>query len=315
MAGRIDVHFHIIPQFYVDAAYAAGAGPAIGRYPAYTPELALEIMDASGIQVALTSISQPGVQFASATAGAALARQCNEYAAELRQNHPGRFGAFGLIPVQDTSTGLKEIDHCLDVLNFEGVCLFASYDGIYLGDPKFDPIFERLNAASAVIFVHPTSHPSAKAVPLSLPHFMLEFLFDTTRAATNMVMSGTLRRYRNVKVILAHAGGVMPYIGWRLSVAPIIDPRLNAMTPEAILAGLKEFWFDVALSPSAGTLHGLEDFVGVDRLLYGSDWPYAKNEVVARALKEMQGVDTYRRAADKIDRGNALSLFPHLASS
>jgi predicted TIM-barrel fold metal-dependent hydrolase len=193
------------------------------------------------------------------------------------------------------------------------VCLFASYDGIYLGDQKFDPIFEHLNASNAVVFVHPTSHPSAKAVPLNLPHFMLEFLFDTTRAATNMVMSGTLRKNRNLKVILAHAGGTIPYIGWRLSVAPIIDPRLNAMTPEAILSGLKDFWFDVALSPSAATLHGLADFVGVDRLLFGSDWPYAKNEVVARALTEMQSVDTYRRSADKIDRANALSLFPHFA--
>jgi predicted TIM-barrel fold metal-dependent hydrolase len=297
----------------VDAAYEAGAGPAIGRYPAYTPELALEIMDASRIEIALTSISQPGVQFAAAAASAPLARRCNEYAAELRQKFPGRFGAFGLVPLQDTAMGLKEIDYCLDVLKFEGVCLFASYDGIYLGDPKFDPIFERLDASSAVVFVHPTSHPSAKAVPLNLPHFMLEFLFDTTRAATNMVMAGTLRKNRNVKVILAHAGGVIPYIGWRLSVAPIIDPRLNAMTPEAILSGLKAFWFDVALSPSAATLHGLADFVGVDMLLFGSDWPYAKNEVVGRALKELEGVDTYRQSANKIDRANALSLFPHLA--
>jgi predicted TIM-barrel fold metal-dependent hydrolase len=313
MPGRIDVHFHIIPQFYVDAAYEAGAGPAIGRYPAYSPELALDIMDASGIEVALTSISQPGVQFAAGAAAATLARKCNEYAAELRGKYPGRFGAFGLIPLQDTATAIKEIDYCRDVLKFEGVCLFASYDGVYLGDPKFDPIFEHLNASNAVVFVHPTSHPSAKAVPLSLPHFMLEFLFDTTRAATNMVMSGTLRKNRNLKVILAHAAGTIPYIGWRLSVAPIIDPRLNAMTPEAILSGLKDFWFDVALSPSAATLHGLADFVGTHRLLFGSDWPYAKNEVVARALTEMQGVDTYRQAADKIDRGNALSLFPHLA--
>ena len=60
--ARIDVHFHIIPQFYVDAAYEAGAAPAIGRYPASTRELALEIMDRSGIGVALTSISQPGVR-------------------------------------------------------------------------------------------------------------------------------------------------------------------------------------------------------------------------------------------------------------
>ena len=313
MPNRIDVHFHIIPQFYVDAAYDAGAAPAIGRYPAYSPDLALEIMDSSGIQVALTSISQPGVQFAPAAAGAALARRCNEYAAELRQKFPGRFGAFGLIPMQDTSAALKEIDYCLDVLKFEGVCLFASYQGVYLGDPKFDPIFEHLDRLRAVVFVHPTSHPSTKNVPLNLPHFMLEFLFDTTRAATNMVMSGTLARNRNLKIILAHGGGVIPYIGWRLSVAPLIDRRLSSMSPEIILSGLKDFWFDVALSPSAATLHALSDFAGVERLLFGSDWPYATKDVVGRALTELGSVDEYRRSSDKIDRTNALPLFPQLA--
>ena len=57
---RIDIHFHLIPQFYQDAAYAAGAGPAIGRYPDWSPERALEVMDANGVEVALTSLAQPG---------------------------------------------------------------------------------------------------------------------------------------------------------------------------------------------------------------------------------------------------------------
>src|SRR4029077_3269022 len=100
-ARRIDVHFHLIPQFYADMVYAAGSGPAIGRYPDWSPELALEIMDRSGIEVAITSLAQPGLQFAPPDAARTLARRCNEYAAELSARWPRRFGAFGLVPMHD----------------------------------------------------------------------------------------------------------------------------------------------------------------------------------------------------------------------
>src|SRR5438874_396560 len=69
---RIDFHFHLIPPFYQDAVYAAGAGPAIGRYPDWSAERALELMDANGIGVAVTSLAQPGVQFCDPAQAGAL---------------------------------------------------------------------------------------------------------------------------------------------------------------------------------------------------------------------------------------------------
>src|SRR5438876_4387002 len=96
---RIDIHFHLIPPFYQDAAYAAGAGPAIGRYPDWSPERALEMMDATDIAVALISLAQPGVQFGDPGHAAALARRCNEYASELCARWPDRFGAFAVVPM------------------------------------------------------------------------------------------------------------------------------------------------------------------------------------------------------------------------
>src|SRR5438045_2169111 len=83
MPHRIDVHFHLIPPFYVEAVYAAGRGPAIGRYPDWSPGLALATMDRFGIAVALTSLAQPGVGFERETAARTLARRCNDYAADL----------------------------------------------------------------------------------------------------------------------------------------------------------------------------------------------------------------------------------------
>ena len=87
-ARRIDFHFHFIPQFYRDAVYEAGGGPAIGRYPDWSPQSPLDVMDANAIEVALVSVAQPGVQFGDPRTGCALARRCNEYAAELKARWP-----------------------------------------------------------------------------------------------------------------------------------------------------------------------------------------------------------------------------------
>ena len=148
---RIDVHFHLIPPFYREAVYAAGAGPAIGRYPDWSPERALALMDQSGIALALTSLAQPGVQFGDPGQAAALARRCNEYASELAARWPKRFGALAVVPMWDLREAIAEIDHALGTLKHQGVCLFASYGEKFLGDAYFDPVMDALNARDAVV--------------------------------------------------------------------------------------------------------------------------------------------------------------------
>src|SRR6266478_6526509 len=115
---RIDVHFHHIPPFYSEAVYEAGRGPAIGRYPDWTPQLALELMDRYGIEVALTSLAQPGVGFGTQASAQALARRCNDYAAGLIARWPKRFGAFATVPMWTMDGALAEIAYCLDTLKF-----------------------------------------------------------------------------------------------------------------------------------------------------------------------------------------------------
>jgi 6-methylsalicylate decarboxylase len=313
-ARRIDVHFHIIPSFYKEAVYAAGSGPAIGRYPDWSPELALELMDASGIDIAITSLAQPGVQFAPADAARTLARRCNAYAAELSARWPRRFAAFALVPMHDIDDAVAEIEYCSETLRFAGACLFASYGEKFLGDPRFDPVLEALNARDAVVFIHPAYHPSSRSLDLPWPGFMMEYLFDTTRAAVNLLLSGALERFPRIRFILAHAGGVLPYFAWRLSVAPMIDPRLPQWPRDKILAGLRRYWYDIALSPDPGTMATLATVAAPERILYGSDWPFANARVIAEALKDYTA-DGFLTASQRaaIDRGNALALLPQFA--
>jgi 6-methylsalicylate decarboxylase len=310
---RIDVHFHLIPQFYRDAVYAAGRGPAIGRYPEWTPQLALEVMDRFGIAIALTSLAQPGVGFDTPASAQALARRCNDYAAELCARWPNRFGAFATVPMASVDGAREEIAYCLDRLAMDGVSLFASYGEKFFGDALFDPVLEMLNERGSVVFVHPGLHPSSKGLDLPWPGFMMEYLFDTTRAAVNLVFSGALERFPRIRFILPHAGGAAPYFAWRLSVSPMIDGRLPRLTREQVYAGLQHFWYDNALSPGEQTFGSLDHVARPERIVFGSDYPFANPDVIAEMVKTYESgfLPDARRAA--IDRGNALALFPKYA--
>jgi len=311
VAGVIDVHIHLIPQFYSDAVYKAGQGPAIGRYPDWTPELALELMDRHGIALALLSLGQPGVWFLPPEKAAAMARRCNDYAAELIAQQPKRFGCFGLLPMHDIDAAIAEAQYCLDTLRFDGISLFASYGEKFLGDAAFDPLLAYLDTRGAVVHVHPSLHPSSKGLALPWPGFMIEYPFDTTRAAVNLLFSGALERFANIRFILSHAGGTLPYLAWRLSVAPMIDKRLTQRSREQIFAGLRSFWYDNALACGRQSFGALAQIAAPERILFGSDWPFCNARVVAEEVADFTAPDFLppaTRAA--IARDNALKLLP-----
>ena len=314
-AGMVDVHFHLIPQFYREAVYEAGSGPAIGRYPDWTPQLALDLMDRHGIALAMLSLGQPGVGFLPDDKAAAFARRCNDYAAELIAQHPTRFGCFGLLPMHDIDAALAEARYCLETLRFEGISLFASYGAKFLGDSAFDPVLDYLNARNAIAHIHPSLHPSSKSLDLPWPGFMIEYPFDTTRAAVNLLFSGALERFANIKFILSHAGGTLPFLAWRLSVAPMIDKRLKQRSRDEIFTGLRTFWYDNALACGAAPMAALSKIAAPDRIVFGCDWPFCNDAVVKEEVADFTAAgflapDTLAMIA----RDNALKLFPQRAA-
>ena len=314
-ARRIDVHHHIIPKFFQDEAFAAGLGPARrAGYPAYSPELALEQMDAADVETALTSVAQPGVHFAAPAQAKQLAQRLNDYKAELMAKWPRRFGAFATLPMREPNDAIAEIDRTLGELKFQGASLFASYGEKFLGDPVFDPVLEALNARGAVVFIHPAQHPSTASIGLPWPAFVMEYLFDTTRMAVNLLFSGALERFSAIKFILPHAGGTLPYFAWRLASTPTIDPSFQQWPREKIMSGLRQFWYDNALSSGPTTMGALRTVADPGKIVFGSDWPFVPPKLVAEAI-EAHTTPGLHSAAERaaIDRGNALKLFPHLA--
>ncbi|HVN39548.1 MAG TPA: amidohydrolase family protein [Myxococcota bacterium] len=313
---RIDVHHHVLPPEYVASlarvSVTSGGGVAFPRWDAAST---LEMMDRQGIAAAVTSISAPGVHFGDDVAARGLARRCNELSARLVADHPTRFGAFAVLTLPDVKGALHELEHALDELGLDGVVLLASQsDGRYLGDPLFDDLLAELDRRAAVVLVHPAVPKSSEALPLDLPEAMVEFTFDTTRAALNLVFRGATARFPNVRYILSHAGGTIPYLAGRIALTGAL-PGLRERVPDGPLPQLRRFYYDTALSATPHALRSLRELVGSDRILFGSDFPFAP-EAVARAsidgLARYDGFDDAGRR--RIDGANALELLPRLAA-
>lgn len=313
---RIDVHHHIIPPAFTEAMARHGLREVAGApLPRYSPELSLEVMNPNSIRTALVSLSAPGVDFGDRQEACELARACNEYAAQMRKDHPGRFGFFAVLPMPYTDEACAEAIHALDHLGADGVVLLGSTGGHFLGDPRFEALMAELDRRQAVVFVHPNLHDTSTKLGLDAPGFLLEFLCDTTRAALNLVLSGTMERYPGIRFILAHAGGFLPYVAWRASLANVISPY-DSLAPQGVLTYIRRFYFDTALSPSNFALASLQQLVPPSQILFGSDFPFAPAPLAAvqcDTLERSPVLGAEARAA--IDRQSALSLFPRLAEA
>lgn len=312
----IDVHHHILPPDYVEALDRIGQSRSgSAELPKWTKESALTMLDQQGIQTAIASISSPGIYFGDMTFTRELARRCNDILAELVRDYPQRFGGFAILPLPDVDAALREIEYALDTLKLDGVILLASVGDQYLGDPAFDAVFAELDRRKAVVLLHPTMPPGSDVPKLMLPGFLVEFMFDTSRAVTNLIYSGTLERYSQFSLILAHAGGAIPYLAGRLAIAPDIMPNLHEKAPQGAIAYLKRLYYDTAISATPYALRSLQALVEPSQILFGSDYPYLSDSLVA---KEIQGLETYVDEAQllaAIQRENALKLFPRLGQA
>ncbi len=307
---RIDTHHHYVPPFYLSEVGAEAIGRTLvsGRAPEWTPRHSIDAMDRNGIATAVVSISAPG--FACDEGKKTdLCQRCNDYAAQMRADFPGRFGNFASLPLPDIDASLAEIDRSSGVLKAEGICILTNYGGRHLGDPHFDPLFEELNRRQAVVYVHPTETPCS--CDLGLPPASLEFPFDTTRAIAGLLFSGTLNRFRDIKFIFSHAGGTIPFLAERLARLER-RPEYKSHVPEGVLAALKRLHYDTALSANRLAMDALLGLVPSRQVLFGSDYPYAPEEAMIGTVKGLNDLNLSGDDLAAIERTNAIRLMPSL---
>ncbi|SRR5579883_541774 len=330
---RIDVHHHFLPAPYMAVLHEQGVTTAGGNtIPEWSPDISLGLMERMGVATAILSITEPGLNpFSNTQQARSIARACNEYAAELLVKHPGRFGAFAILPLPDMEAALDEVQYALDTLHLDGVSLLSNYNGRYPGDPFFDELFTELNRRKAVIHVHPSVPPPGATRPqFNLSPSLLEFVFDTTRTAANLIFSATLERCPDLRIILSHGGGTLPYIQWRLASvnlsfptgkgkqqtsAPEPDPAFERMRTFSLSIAeyIQQFYYDTTMSPTAASLCSLQKVTPLSHILFGSDNGFAPErygQAMKQELEMYDGFDMQARRA--VEHENALALFPRL---
>ncbi len=314
MSFTIDVHHHIRPDFFLRATNEMD-NPVGGITPApWSKEAMLSYMDDAGTDVAVTSISTPGVHLGDDAAARDLARRVNEYAADLIRGRPDRIGGFAVLPLPDVDGALRELEFSLDTLKLDGVVLFSNARGIYPGDKRFKPLFDELERRKTVVFVHPNLSPDLSAHSLGLPDTLIDFTADTTRAVAQLHYSNTFARTPNVKYIFSHAGGTIPYLATRFAVVDEMNVIPGAEERGTAADTFRRLYWDTAVSWRPPILRMLRSVAGLDRVLFGSDYPYLRRDLAVKCRGEVEASPELNEAESRaVLGGNALTLFPRLA--
>ncbi len=300
-AGRIDVHHHMLPPFYMELRRSLREP---GQMPAWSPEKSLEDMEKSGVSRAMLSLAVSGVTFDAGEAGRNLARKSNDYGAQLVMEHPAKFGLLAALPLPDPQGSLKEIEYALDMLRADGIALLTSYGDKWLGDPAYTPVFEELNRRKAVVFVHPNAPNCCTNVLPRVPASTMEFLFDTARTIESLLTNGTFSRFPNVRFIFSHGGGTMPILARR--IVRTFPKDLASQVPNGVIYELKRQFYDTASASDPTALSALMSIVPTSQILFGSDFPFISAQEPANDLAH-SGLPS--GTVDAINRDNAERLF------
>ncbi len=306
----IDLHHHFFPPAFVAAALDKYRQREKTIVSEWTPRKALEEMDRRGVATAVLSITTPGIWFGDVRAARTLARQCNEYAAQMVKDNPTRFGFFAAIPLPDPEGSLREVEYAVDVLKADGIGLMTSYGDKWLGDPSFASVLDELNRRKAVAYVHPTAANCCRDLMPDVPTPLVEYPHDTTRAITNLLYSGSFARLRDIRFIFSHAGGTIPMLAGRISQLGTLFGS-DKKVPNGVEYELKKLYYEIANSANRHTMAGLLSLVPTSQIMFGTDYPFVPMEITAGGMHTLK---LSAKEVQAIARNNALALLPRFSA-
>jgi predicted TIM-barrel fold metal-dependent hydrolase len=302
--GRIDVHHHMLPPFYMDLRRAV---PDVGKMPTWSPSKSLDDMEKNGVTTAMLSLAVSGVTFDAGESGRSLARKSNDFGAQLVKDHPASFGLLAALPLPDPQGSLVEIEYALDTLHADGIALLSSYGDKWLGDAVYAPVFEELNRRKTVVFVHPNAPNCCANLMPHVPASTMEFYFDTARTIESLLLNGTFSRFPNLQFIFSHRGGAMPLLANRS--ASLFPKDLATNAPNGVLYELKRQYYDTASASNPISLSAIMSLVPSSQILFGSDFPFLSAGDTASDLMHSGLPDN---TVEAINRNNAVRLFERL---
>jgi predicted TIM-barrel fold metal-dependent hydrolase len=309
----IDTHHHFYPPGYLAQQKEYEGARHIPPYPGvfdWTPAKSIEQMDKGGIQTAVVSLaSTPGLWFdAGAENAAKTVRECQDFAAKMRQDHPGRFGVFAPLSMMNVDVTLKEIAYAFDTLKADGINMQSNYGDKWLGDAMYKPILEELNRRKAVIYVHPLVAACCGRLSVGAYPAVIEVPHDTTRTVTSLLLSSSFTRYPDIKWLFSHAGGTIPMLAGRIAAFYDNNPKFKEAAPNGVMAELAKLNYDTANATSVPAMTALLKLTKASNVTYGTDYPYFPTD----QNKELQKLGLSAADLAAIESGNVKRLLPSL---
>ena len=322
---KFDLHTHFYPPIYFDrirempSEFSFAASPSgqtiityrgarfFGVTAAMTDvSLRLEDMDRVGIDVEVVSLSTPNVFFADAQHQPEIARMVNDSYAELIALHPTRFKGFASIPMDDPDAALRELHRAINELKLNGVILLSNIGGKPLTSLEYRPFFAEANRMKLCILLHPMLPVNTEPFREYVLGPIVGFMFDTTLAVARMCFDGLLREFPDIRWIVAHLGGAVPYLMERMDNGWRDFPECRANTDELPSAYLKRLYYDtVNFNPHM--LMMVRDMIGSDRMVLGSDYPHLLGSI-DRAVSVIESLEIPDEEKRRIFEGTALSI-------
>ena len=287
----IDFHNHFYPPEYIDALRQGPSPIGVtddddGNPVLHSPGDAniivpghrdaayrVQVLDEAGIDMQVITFTAPGTVIETPARSVQLARLTNDALAAAVSAHPARFTTLGTLPLNDPEGTVAEFTRASEELGFRGFMLYSNVNGLALSDERFWPLYERASETGAVLFIHPTYPVGVEAMTDYWLMPLVGFLFDTTLAAASLVFSGVVERYPNIRWVLGHLGGAIPYLAERLDrgYEAFAGCREHISRPPGEF--LRSFYYDtVNFDPNA--LRLAIEFAGVEQILAGSDYPH-----------------------------------------
>ena len=291
---KIDIHCHTYPTAYVDeVARLSKKGTEEVLFSADIPiplwdsaEKRLAKMDELGIDMEVLSTTLPPQSFGDA-ADLRLAQMTNDFNAGLCNTYPKRFKAFANVPLFHPKNAVKELHRAINDLGFVGIATGTFISRIPLTSPEYLPFLEEVNRMKLPIHIHPSLPIGIDILRQYKLGGLLGFLFETTLTATKMVFDGVFEKFPDIALILSHFGATIPFLYQRVDDGYKGFPDIRENIPKLPSEYFKRFYYDTASSFTRSTFMCTYDFVGPERVVFGTDDPYARNRLIEIKIRQL----------------------------
>ncbi len=324
---RIDVHNHFYPTKFLKQLENVGSTVGItietddwgrqilvqhgNRLVTITPPMnnvnkRIEDMDQSGFDMQILTLSAPSVDIFPVEIGETLAKVVNDEIAQVCQEDPDHFMAFATLPFIDPDRTVIELERCIDALGFKGACMGTNINGMGLDDQILYPFYERMADYDLPIHIHPRApadketYKDYRLVP------MIGFEMELCIAVVRLIMGGVMERFPNLKFIVSHLGGALPYLAERIQNCYEAYPECQENISRPAKDYLKRFFYDT-VSFFEPALMCAYSFLGAKRLILGSDYPHVIGDI-REAVTSIEHLDIPQTDKDMIYSANILRL-------